>query len=800
MTLLGRIEYLIQVVGVRPQHILVLTFTNQTVDEIVQRLQSCLGHDVAQKLIVTTMHSFCFALVRCFSDRLDIKGRIIILSGQARSTIVKDAWRWSLLEQERFHCSQWLGLDDEASWMSVFRALHQKEPAKYVECFVGSAGAASQSRAHPEGEIVEVVVSSKNFMDLFGAPYSASKSTFRKGFFSRDDYFFFSECESGKAEEDTDDKDAVPSDGGMYWATLKKIKLGEVGTQVAIRKGSVLVFAEIRTGSTANERYTLPVGDAEALVGQLHEIVIQSMNTFPHPELKAKFKVPKSPPKGSPAALRAAGNPRWRSEMAKKVFRSLVTNFRPEIIEIVNAEEYFSSEKHSKGVIPQITHLIEFAKRQGHSSNTYAQGSSRTRGDFYFIFRRYEEKMKRANAVDFHDLLVLAADLLEKHADIRRIVTEAQRYVLVDEFQDMNEAQLRALISLQREAGCVTVVGDDDQQIYAFNGSCSHIFERFREAFSGHVSGGVQQISLEHNYRSSEKILTIGNTVLLGNTQRVGKMLQPSAAWARDENVCPPPGLWQCGTPDMEAKAIVGEIVRLVGENSSGTKQYSYRDIAVLYRCFQSARYGKVYGPLEVELGARGIPFSIIREGGLWEKACSLDLLAYLRLIANPHDDASFLRVLNRPTRGCGKALSLRIEEQRGISEETGQHFSLFAAAKELLRASTEDEVSSLAPRSAHGLKVFLDLIETLQHDAKFVAVHEVLRSCIAQTGYVEFFQSQKKKTGKQGQSKAQADAEEEETDSNEEEEGVGDKSHSENEITEALCRQLGVDKALDQC
>ncbi len=232
--------------------------------------------------------------------------------------------------------------------------------------------------------------------------------------------------------------------------------------------------------------------------------------------------------------------------------------------------------------------------------------------------------------------------------------------------------------------------------IYTWNGSTTEIFNLLKE----HCGRNTHVVQLTENYRSSRSILEVGHEALMQNKRRAPKQLLPRAKWAHDEDLCSPPLICVCGHPDDEACAIADEIELLLGraaeaESALAKGDIQPQEIAVLFRCF-NFQAAKAHHPLTEELARRQIPFYVVRDKPLWERAFALDLLAYLHIATNDAvDDAVFLRALARPARCCGPSLIERLlERQRQASEENTSNEErhkkpgLMKVARELIEES----------------------------------------------------------------------------------------------------------------
>ncbi len=266
--------------------------------------------------------------------------------------------------------------------------------------------------------------------------------------------------------------------------------------------------------------------------------------------------------------------------------------------------------------------------------------------------RRYEARLKASSLHDFDDLLVRPLRLLREVPEAAAAVRGRFRHVLVDEFQDTNGAQMDLVKALaEEEAGVradVCVVGDPDQSIYRWRGATVRNILGFADEFPG-----TRVVTLEENYRSTQRVLAAAEAVIAVNRQRYDKRLR--TANAEGERVLEVP----CDTGEDEAAAVVSILSRWM---SSGI---SPSDLAVFFRVNHVSR------GIESALHAAGIPYAMVSGVAFWQRREVKDLLAYARLVENPRDDAAFSRVVNVPRRGVGQrsleALRARATE-RGVS------------------------------------------------------------------------------------------------------------------------------------
>lgn len=251
------------------------------------------------------------------------------------------------------------------------------------------------------------------------------------------------------------------------------------------------------------------------------------------------------------------------------------------------------------------------------------------------VYEHYQARLKTLNAFDFDDLLYRAIELLETSEEASNHFNARFRYILVDEYQDTNPAQFRLLENLTKSSHNICVVGDDDQSIYAWRGAeASHILE-----FQNHFPG-AEIITLDQNYRSTKAILDAANEVIAKNTKRYPKKL-----WS-DQGDGEPIKEVIVEEDRAEAEMVAEEILHL---KSDPNLNYRFWDFAILFRSNAQSRL------FEEALRMRKMPYKIVGGMSFLERKEIRDSLAYLKLLHNPNDDASFRRVVNYPARGLGK-------------------------------------------------------------------------------------------------------------------------------------------------
>jgi len=249
------------------------------------------------------------------------------------------------------------------------------------------------------------------------------------------------------------------------------------------------------------------------------------------------------------------------------------------------------------------------------------------------IYEAYQSNIVENNLVDFDDLLMLTYQILEGNDDLRRETSERYKYIMVDEYQDTNELQYRLLELLASEHKNLCVVGDDDQSIYGWRGANIRNILEFADTFKN-----CKTVKLETNYRSTEPILNAANALIEHNSTRLGKTL------TSHKGEGPEVKLLHSLDESMEAKAIAHQIHDLI---DSGVDP---DEIAVLYRINALSR------SLEEGFSKEGLNFKLIGGMRFYERAEIKDIISYFRVFANPTDDFSLLRIINKPKRGIGKA------------------------------------------------------------------------------------------------------------------------------------------------
>jgi DNA helicase II / ATP-dependent DNA helicase PcrA len=325
------------------------------------------------------------------------------------------------------------------------------------------------------------------------------------------------------------------------------------------------------------------------------------------------------------------------------------------------------------------------------------------------LYQLYEEQCQREGVVDFGELMLRSYELLQGNDPIREHYQRRFRHILVDEFQDTNRLQYAWLKVLAGNGNSVFAVGDDDQSIYAFRGArVGNMADFVREFDVRH------QIKLEQNYRSYGNILDSANALIAHNKGRLGKNLRT------DQGPGEPVRVYEAPTDLAEAQWLVEEmrhLVRDAGEQPGLRRS----EIAVLYRSNAQSRV------IETALFNAGVPYRVY--GGLrfFERAEIKHALAYLRLLENPHDDTSFLRVVNFPPRGIG---ARSIEQLQDAARAAG--------------CSLHDAVSATTGKAGANLGNFVARIDVLREQTQDLSLREIIELVLQHSGLVEHYKCER--------------------------------------------------------
>lgn len=288
------------------------------------------------------------------------------------------------------------------------------------------------------------------------------------------------------------------------------------------------------------------------------------------------------------------------------------------------------------------------------------------------VYHRYNNKLKTSASVDFDDLLLLPVNLFKERKDILEYYQEKYRYILIDEYQDTNPVQYKLSVMLSNKYKNIFVVGDMNQSIYAFRQADFRNISNFEKDFKG-----AKVIKLEHNYRSTNNILSAANEVIKHNTERKDlKLFSDNGDGVKIKYM-------RAYDEKHEIALVIDEIKHLLSEG------YKNEDIAILYRTNAQSR------AIEDVFLAKGIPYKVFGSYYFYNRKEIKDLISYLRLIYNPHDEISLRRVINTPKRGIGEIAIAAIEERA-----KQQNISMFEALETRKELEFKEIIEDLIKRS----------------------------------------------------------------------------------------------------
>ncbi len=318
-------------------------------------------------------------------------------------------------------------------------------------------------------------------------------------------------------------------------------------------------------------------------------------------------------------------------------------------------------------------------------------------------YRRYQDKLKTKGMVDFDDLLLLVQKLFAKHPSVRRAEADRFDQVLVDEYQDTNQSQYQIVKGLTMGHRNLCVVGDDDQSIYGWRGAEVEHILRFQKDWPD-----AKVVRLEENYRSTAAILQYANTLIAFNRQRHDKVLRPARAGGDR------PRIMQLPDETEEAQRIVADIQRQLSQPGVAA-----RDFAVLCRTNEQPR------SFETELRRANLPYVLIGGMSFFDRKEVRDLLAYLKVIDNPNDEAALLRIINTPARGIGSSTVKQLVD--AATSQGGHVWNL------LSEAGSKD---LLAPTPAKAAQQFHGLIASLTEKAEGLPLGKLVSLVLDKTAY----------------------------------------------------------------
>lgn len=349
---------------------------------------------------------------------------------------------------------------------------------------------------------------------------------------------------------------------------------------------------------------------------------------------------------------------------------------------------------------------ISKCKENEEGPEEYLEGSLKTGINqmLYKVYSRYQKKLKANNAMDFDDLLWNGVKLLETNETAREYYTGRFKYIMVDEYQDTNYLQYKLIKILASKHGNLCVVGDDDQSIYQWRGADIRNILDFEKDFRN-----VFTVKLEQNYRSDANILGLANSVIRNNRDRKSKKLwtdRPSGEKVTYRRL---------DDEKREAWWIGDEIEKLVSEG------YNYSDIAILYRKNAQSR------SFEEKFSFRGTPYRVLAGLRYYDRKEIKDMMAYLRIIENPDDDESMIRIVNEPKRGVGAKTLASVQ---GYARSFG--ISLY-------QALCEPELQmSLSNKTKVLIKEFVDMVRDIREEQDNLTIADIYDNLLNRSGYLE--------------------------------------------------------------
>src|SRR5699024_5536068 len=319
------------------------------------------------------------------------------------------------------------------------------------------------------------------------------------------------------------------------------------------------------------------------------------------------------------------------------------------------------------------------------------------------IYSEYQEVLYRNSALDFDDLIMLTIQLFEKESDILNYYQTKFQYIHVDEYQDTNHAQYKLVYMLSQKYENICVVGDSDQSIYKFRGADIMNILNFEEDYDN-----VKTILLEENYRSHQRILDAANNVIENNTSRVPKNLVTSRG--KGEKITS----IVSQNEREEGQRIVKQIQKLKNEG------YNFSDMAVLYRANSQSR------AIEDALVKSSLPYNMVGGMKFYQRKEIKDLMSYMKVVLNVHDDIAMERIINTPKRGIGpKTIDTLRNHARSLDS------SIYDAIKDA-------DFIGLSKKNAENLANLLEVHENLKEKSKHMTITDLVYEILHDTGYVD--------------------------------------------------------------
>ncbi|MEG3792501.1 UvrD-helicase domain-containing protein [Lysobacter sp. CCNWLW3] len=362
-------------------------------------------------------------------------------------------------------------------------------------------------------------------------------------------------------------------------------------------------------------------------------------------------------------------------------------------------------------VLDNMRNLISRAKNAGLSPEEALNLAASPREmEAALLYQRYQQRLSTFNAVDFDDLIRLPVQMLEADEDLQLAWRERIGYLLVDECQDTNDAQYRLLKCLAGTRGLFTCVGDDDQSIYAWRGANPDNLLELGKDYPA-----LEIVKLEQNYRCSNRVLRAANTLIANNPHEHPKTLWSDQADGERIRV------WECRDSAHEAEKVASEIHFLAQKHSA-----PWSDFCILFRGNHQSR------ALEKALQLLRVPYHLSGGTAFLERHEVKDALSWLRLIANPDDDAAFLRAVTSPKREVGATTLAKLAE---LAQQA--HMPMSRAAESV------GALKQLPPRAANALDGFVNIVRSLRGEAQRISPAELVRVLGERSGLLASIRAQ---------------------------------------------------------
>ncbi len=367
-----------------------------------------------------------------------------------------------------------------------------------------------------------------------------------------------------------------------------------------------------------------------------------------------------------------------------------------EVIKSLNLDTKMYAEKACLSAISK-------AKEEFLSPDEYERNAAGSYRDMQManIYREYQKRMRLNNALDFDDLIFKTLELFDREKDVLEMYQNRFQYIMVDEYQDTNHSQFLLVRYLAGKWHNLCVVGDDDQSIYKFRGANIYNILNFEEEYPD-----AKVVKLEQNYRSTSNILNAANAVVANNEGRKDKSL-----WTENENG----ERIKYTVYESEFDEALGVVNTILTKTAY---DYNLSDVAVLYRTNAQSR------ALEEKMIYANVPYKLVGSTSFYGRKEIRDLLAYLKVLANPYDEVSFSRIINVPKRGIGQTTVAKIRE---LAVNNG--LSMFDYCK-------DPNLREQLGRSKDKIKDFIQLMESLMYNVVNGELVDLFDEILDKTGY----------------------------------------------------------------